>query len=189
MKVFQISSDVNYYLWLMPDVTDSEILQYTTFNCTKRLGIWTAPSISIYEKSALEGDFAYYTPGALVASPRSIRSITPFFENAGELLPFWCEGDEYTLLNVTTCGDALDHEKTEWYRAGDGSKVSIKKYSFREDQLAMLRSSIFKIPETCEGSVLTWEENGNPETEFKAFVEVNGLTGLLFEELWDSGKD
>ncbi len=40
MKIYEVSSDVNNYQWLMPDVPDSEILGYTTFDCGERLDVW-----------------------------------------------------------------------------------------------------------------------------------------------------
>lgn len=189
MKIYEISSDVDIYQWLIPNVPDSEILEYTTFDCIQRFSSWLPPKVYILDPPGREGDFAYFTPGVLVAGPSAIGKVRPFFEMAGELLPFWCEGDAYTLLNVTACVDALNHEKTEWHKAEDGSRVSIKNICFDKDKLNTLTSSIFKIPETRRGSVLTWEKDGNPENEFKAFVEENGLTGLLFEELWNAENE
>jgi len=48
-------------------------------------------------------------------------------------------------------------------------------------------SNIFKIPQVID-RIYTWEVDGNPEDEFKACVEANGLTGLYFEPVW-SGED
>jgi len=147
---------------------------------------WQPPFVYLLDSHCEAGDFLHYDPGALVASSEIMGEIRGFFERAGELLPLWFDGDECILLNVTVCVDALDHPKTEWLVGDDGGNVEIKRFAFDHDRLA--ESSIFKIPETCRGSVLTWERDGAPEREFKAFVEQHGLTGLLFEELWDSEK-
>ena len=86
----------------------------------------------------------------------SIAKVRHFFERAGELLPLCFDGDEYTLLNVTECVDALDDSNTEWLRSEDGSKVEIRRHAF--DPAKLTDSSIFKIPETRRGSVLTWRK-------------------------------
>jgi len=169
----------------MPDVPEKDILDYTTFDCTSQRRSWQSPIIYLADPSVLTGDFLYYDPGCLVVSPSAVERVRPFFKRAGELLPLWFDGEEYTLLNVTECVDALDDSKTEWLRAGDNNhKVEICRYAFNPNKFT--DSSIFKIPETCSGSALTWEKDGDPKTEFKAFVEENGLTGLLFRELWNS---
>jgi hypothetical protein len=186
VKVFRIKSDVNNYQWLVPNVPDSEILGYTTFDCRSRSSQWNQPPLSLLDSRGKAGAFVHYDPGVLVANPQTARKVRHFFQQSGELLPLWFDGDEYTILNVLTCIDSLDHSKTEWLLDADGSKVEILKYSF--DAAKLLGPSIFKIPETCRGSVLTSEVSHSPDLEFKAYVEHYGLSGLLFEELWDSEK-
>ncbi len=185
IKIYRVKSDVDRFRWLIPEVPDSVILDYTTFECVPRSADWSPPSVRVHDLLLNEGDFAYYTPGALVANPEAFQKVKPFFETAGEILPLRCNGNQYRLLNVTVCKDAMDHNKTEWYE-DNGERVSITRFVFDEVKLESLKASIFKIPETCRGSVLTMEKNGNPEIEFKAFVETNGLSGLQFEELWTS---
>ncbi len=186
MKVYRVKSDVNHYRWLIPEETGEELLILNTFDCCSRKRSWRPPYVSALDPALRMGDFLYYHPSVLLSSPNKFHMIRPFFVAAGELLPLWFEGDPYTLLNITECIHALDESKTEWLRAPDGSKVEIRQYSFNPNMFT--DSSLFKIPETCKGTVLTWEKDGNPENEFKAFVEVNGLTGLLFDKLWDSAN-
>jgi len=122
----------------------------------------------------------------LVAGPRSQIKVRPFFEMAGELLPFFHAGEEFTLLNVITCEHLLDLTRTKWRTDRAGGRVSIEKPVFIEDRLSTVTSSIFKVPETSTGSVLTLVRDSDPAKEFKAFVEANTLTGLIFEEIWSS---
>jgi hypothetical protein len=186
MKVFRVKSDVNQFQWFKPAVRESEILRFTTFDCTKIARVWQPPEVAELNPNGMRGDFAYYDPGCLLVGPSATQLVRPFFEKAGELLTLWFHGDEYLVLNIVECIDALDSSKTEWLRASDGSKTEIRRYAF--DPGRFTQSSLFKIPETCRGSVLTWELDHSPENEFKAFVEKNGLSGLLFDELWDSEK-
>lgn len=187
MKVFRVTSDVNNYQWLAPDVPDSKLLDLMTFDCSSKSAGWRPPAVSALDPLKKKGDFLYFDPGVLLASPRAAKRVRTYFEMAGELLPLFYDDQEYMLLNVLNCIDALDHKKSEWFKAGDGSPVSIKKYSFQINALGT--SSIFKVPEVCRGSVLTWEVDRAPDREFKAYVETNKLEGLIFEELWDSEKD
>lgn len=184
MKVFLVKSDVNNFSWFKPDVPESELFDFTMFDCTSRASEWKPPKIKDLSPDHQRGDFVYYSPGALLIRPEVVHLVRPFFDRAGELLPLWFEGDIYTLLNITNCVDATDETNTEWLLAKDGSKVEIRRHAF--DPARLNEISLFKVPETCKGSVLTWEKDGTPELEFKAFVEQNNLTGLLFEELWDS---
>jgi len=115
---------------------------------------------------------------ALLANSRATEVVRTFFEMAGELLPIFYDGEEYTLLNVLECVNALDNKRTE-------KTTWITKYYFHSSRFS--ESSIFKIPEETV-SVLSLERDGCPECEFKACVEANGLTELIFEELWNSEK-
>lgn len=184
MKVYSVESDVNNYQWLIPEETGEELLTLNTFDCSSRHRFWTSPYVSSLDPNLEIGDFLHYHPSVLLASPDRFHLVRPFFMAAGELLPLWFKGDQFTLLNITNCVNALDDTNTEWLRAQDGSKVEIKRHAFNSDKL--IGSSLFKIPETCKGTVLTWEKDGNPSNEFKAFVEANELKGLLFEPLWNS---
>lgn len=184
MKIFLIDHDANNYHWLAPDVTGEDLLRLVTFDCTPRESSWRPPYVTILDAKTKMGDFLNYNPSALLVSPDALPLIRHFFERAGELLPLWFNGDQYTLLNVTECINALDDPKTDWLLADDGSKVEIRRHMF--DATKLTDSSIFKIPETRRGDVLTWERDCDPKTEFKAFVEENGLTGLIFKEIWNS---
>jgi hypothetical protein len=61
----------------------------------------------------------------------------------------------------------------------------IDKYEFHADRLDY---SLFKIPQTMHGEILTVEGIGSPDEEFKPLVEKYGLKGLRFEELWSSDQ-
>lgn len=186
MKVYRVKSDVAKYEWLVPSVPDEEILALTTFDCSERSSDWAPPIVSVLDTSALKGDFAYYTPGALVAASRSIHNIGRFFQLAGELLELRCGNEIFSLLNITYCVNALNLSRTEWNKTQIGSNISIKRPCFRTERLANLKSTLFKIPETSHGSVLTLELDRDPRYEFKAFVESTGLEGLIFDEIWDA---
>lgn len=187
MKVYEIRSDVRNFQWLFPDVPDSQILDYTTFDGTSRIHSWQSPGVFCLKPLLQKGDFLHFGSGNLLANQRAMGIVGTFFEMSGELLPLWYDNEQYTLLNVLECINCLDVEKSDWLRAADGSFVEIRKYRFHVDRFTT--SPIFKIPETRSASVLTWERDGCPESEFKACVESHGLSGLIFKELWDSEQE
>ena len=76
--------------------------------------------------------------------------------------------------------DCLDKERSE---QEPGVPQMIHKYAFRADRLDY---SLFKIPETRHGEILTVEGFASPQDEFKPLVEKHGLKGLRFEKLWST---
>ncbi len=104
---------------------------------------------------------------------------------AGEILPLPFNGHEYGILNITDCVNCLDDVRSEWVLGKDtGKRIRIERYVFFPDRFS--ESTLFKIPETRRGQLLTVEGVADPEQEFKPTVEKLGLTGLKFEPLWSS---
>lgn len=110
----------------MPDIPDSEILEFNNFDCSSRLAKWDPPNVFAYDPLSPKGDFLHFHPATIFAAEKTAKLLRAFFESAGELLPIQYDGEQYSLVNVTTCVDVLDDEKTEWFMADDGSKVSIR---------------------------------------------------------------
>jgi hypothetical protein len=104
---------------------------------------------------------------------------------SGELLPLPHKAEMLHVLNATECVNALDEDTTEWiYGKTTGTRIGIRRYSFYANRL--LEGPLFKIPETSATDILTIEGMKDPDDEFKGRVEQLGLTGLRFEEIWDS---
>jgi hypothetical protein len=103
------------------------------------------------------------------------------------MLPLPYEGEILQVINVTECINVLDQEHTLWkINQKSGVKVWIESYAFHSRRFS--ESSLFKIPETCNGEIFAIERCGDPECEFKARVEQAGLTGLIFEKVWSDGE-
>lgn len=184
MKVFRVTNDVNRYQYFLPE--HEEDWQRLVFDCQPRLSDWTAPAIFIYKPKHKAGDFYQFNADALITSPHATDVLRFHLEMAGELLPLFYEGEEYTILNITECINCLDSEKTRWERAQKGKRLWPNKYVFHPDRFS--ESMIFKIPETCKAEVLLVEGLHEPEYEFRNVVLQAGLTGLVFEELWSHGE-
>ena len=88
------------------------------------------------------------------------------------------------LLNVTECINALDSEASSWSTSPTtGRRLRLTTYIFRPDLLP--ESSLFKIPETSRGELLTHSGLEDPADEFVSRYERAGLTGLEFDEVFE----
>lgn len=181
MVVYRIRADVTNYQGFY--VTDEKVLKDRATSPTQLLGrprlpTWTPPEVYIAYPLLIAGDFYDLNlSGQLILSPlcKDGWAIQRFLGDAGEMLPIFHEGREYKMLNVLECINCLDREKSEW-------KIYPKKLVFYPNRFAY--SSIFKIPELL-GANLTIDRDGDPENDFKAAYDHYGLTGLVFEPVWE----
>ena len=112
------------------------------------------------------------------------KKVHHFLDPAGELLPLLYDGEKFWLFNCTECINAVNRDASEWYINPDTNKRAwVTKWAFHPERFTQ---SVFSVPELSCSGILVSEECGDPKFEFKAFVESEGLTGLVFKELWDS---
>lgn len=185
MKVYEVEPDVDRFQTFLPEERYRNSAADDFFDATPLANKWPRPEVYVLHPKLKVGDFfGFLSPGTIVATPEAYQKVEFFFDVAGEALPLIYKGREYALLNVLECIDIVDQERAEWLLIPEGEKAMLTKYAFHENRFT--RSSLFKVPETCRGALLTYERSGDPEEEFKAFVEHNKMTGLLFREVWSS---
>jgi hypothetical protein len=119
--------------------------------------------------------------GAFATGLKAIDYVEVILAKAGQLLYLPFQGETLTICNVLECQDCIDEDKSEWYVTPDGRRGYPTRPFFLPDEVP--GSNIFKIPQVID-DIYTWEVDGDPEDEFKACVEANGLTGLYFEPVW-----
>ena len=101
---------------------------------------------------------------------------------AGQLLPLPFKGQELTICNILESAECIDEDRSEWIlHPTDGKRLRPRRPFFISSEIPA--STLFKIPQ-LPMDIFTWEENREPTDEFKACVEANGLTGLIFEPVW-----
>ncbi len=106
---------------------------------------------------------------------------------AGELLPLPHRGDLFHLVNVLECVNCLDEQNTKWVLGRTtNARIRVEEYRFHANRLS--ESTLFKVPETALGEVLTVSGLKDPEDEFKSVVEREGLEGINFEEVWSDSQ-
>jgi hypothetical protein len=116
-----------------------------------------------------------------VFEDQAAANVQLCLDQAGQQFKLPFEGRKLIVLNVTYVIDCLDKKKSE---QEPGVPQMIHKYVFHADRLDY---SLFKIPETRHGQILTVEGLASPNDEFKPLVEKYGLKGLRFEKLWSTG--
>jgi hypothetical protein len=182
ITVYRVKNDVDYFQYFL--TKKKEEYHRLIMDGTPKSKNWSPPLVYIYRPKHQKGDFYNTSSGSLISRPKATEILRPQFESAGELLPLPYRKEIYTILNVTTCIDCLDKEKTEWVHAkSTNTRLMIEKYAFHNDRFT---SIIFKIPETCMSEVLVVEGLKDTKDEFRHIVEANRLLGLIFEKIWEN---
>jgi hypothetical protein len=183
ISVYEIRVDVNHYQYFLPQ-EESDWLDRLYMDCTLRSANWNPPEVYVLYPRLKAGDFYNFGSELLITSPRATEILRTHLEIAGELLPIFYQGQQFTLLNVTECINVLDGEKTEWRLDEEtGVRIAPKKFVFHRNRFT--ESTLFKIPETNWGQIYVVEGLLDPEEEFRYVVESHGLEGLLFKEIWN----
>lgn len=105
-----------------------------------------------------------------------------FLERAGQLLPLPFKNETLTICNILERSECIDENVTPWkFEPISGQRQAPRRPCFVTSKLQ--KSSLFKITDSLY-KTYAWEKNGDPQQEFKACVEANGLTGLRFEPVW-----
>lgn len=183
MKIYRIISEVNKFQSLA--LNDESLWQtgQFTFDCVAKNKNWIPPLAYILNPKHRKGDFPYLCPGAIVCNKKANNILFDFFEMSGEILTLKNENQEFYILNILDCINALNQEGTVWkYSKRSGAKIGIEKYSFHPNRIP--EPPLFKIPETSKSEILTYSGIKDPEDEFITAYNKSGLLGLLFEELW-----
>lgn len=133
----------------------------------------TPPEVFSRRPKLPRPDFWYFQNySALAMPPVTVEKARRFLEEAGELLPLPYKSDTFSVLNVLRCVEyEIFPEKTPGRLLLEQASGTIPLGLFRAIDRTYLYAS---------------EAVGNPDTEFKAFVERENMTGLRFHEVWNS---
>ena len=116
--------------------------------------------------------------GVLVFSQKAIEKLYDLIKDDVEILPLECDYGEFSLINVTTVLDAIDHENSKYeYIEGTNKIMYFEKYAFLED--VVKGHDIFKITDRRTSHVFVSDR-------FAQTVEQSKLKGFRFELAWDS---
>lgn len=133
-------------------------------------------------------DIAYLGMSTFAFKRDVATALADILEAAGEVLPFYVDGELWYCLNVLESADAVD-EKRSTYEIDDGTvKFGLKDIVFDVDKLPA-ESSLFKIPNDNYTIIYCADRRDTDEDvlgNFFCAVAAHGYTGVKFEEVFDS---
>ena len=158
------------------------------FDCTSKADFWEPVNLSSKDTHKPEPNFwklEGVTEG-FVCDER-IWGEMPILKMSCEALPMWFGNRKLYLVHIVEqgCWDALDTVHCVWPTGKHGVGTP-SKYAFFPKRLGF--TSVLAVPETCQHEMYVYTNDNDPITEFKADVERQKMTGLLFEEIWCEGS-
>ena len=187
MTVYEVKPDFTFQSFhtSAPESEEFVEVEYSRelIKCDRMHLTWRP--LRLYEEHACRkrGNFARSWGGGFLVDSRAMSAIQPIVGDGCEFLPMLpYKGETLYLMNLLTCVDCLDKERTEFaVDEASGTKLSrVMKYSFNRDKIPS--ASLFKLPKRV--GLFAATGTAHSELEFKALVEREELTGLLFRELW-----
>ncbi len=116
--------------------------------------------------------------GVLVFSEKAIEKLYDVMKDDIEILALDCDYGTFSLINVTTVLEALDHENSKMdFFEGTNQIMYIEKYAFFEDRIK--GHNIFRIIEQKASRIFVTDK-------FVQTVKQNKLKGFRFSLVWDS---
>ena len=189
MQVFRVRPDVNRWGYLVPAPGESASGDELVFDGSSRAWSWRPLHLGLRPPGKTPPDFSKLGHGAFVLREAARKLTQPVLERCGELLEVHLVDDTLSnhqvghLVNLTQVADCLDPEATEWVEV-QGRKVHVKRYAFRPEALPDV--ALFKVAGLERDRLFTISGRGPRERDFKLLVEGAGLTGLVFEPVWEA---
>ena len=184
MKILKVRPDISKYQSIGLVDEDLWATDKLTFDCSAK-NDWEPVKCYVQNPKLRRGNFFHLCPGLLVCDQKALEGMEDIFEMAGEVLSLELEnGSRLFGINVLECVNAIDVENTEWRVSSSGVKTGIVRHVFHPNRFT--ESTLFKVPETSRGELLSYAELKDENDEFKGRYKDLGLAGLVFEELWQA---
>lgn len=150
------------------------------------LDMWTPLEVEYIERSfKSKYDCSGFNQGAFIFNQKTVKALQPVLEGKVEVLPLVHIGtptpDHIFAINVVNLLDCLDYEKAKVKIDKEYNVVTkVLQYAFQIEMV--IDESIFKMPQHRGTRIFVTEK-------FVQAVQENQITGLDFEEVWDSEED
>ena len=183
MKIFEVCLDVNKFQGFLWDTDGVSVFPYPRFVGTPIDRKTWPPGkvISLLPKGPKPDVWTVgLGSGAFAINLCAHPALEMFGEMAGELLPLPFNEETLSVFNILQCLDCLDEDATEWKQLVTTGQRRVVTPCIRASRLTS--STLFKSAHN-PFNFYCWENEADPEYEFKACVEANGISGLVFEEV------
>lgn len=178
-RVYRLSAATNEYQSLLVDSDDPALVRSVELWGIPQGESWSPPPLYVDHHRLKRPDIMRLSGSALVLSPHALKILLEEDVIAEqELLPLDIEGEPWTVLNVTAFTNWINVEASEWL----GPTMPIVRV-FHPHRLG--EPSLFHIEQNGL-PIYCWDADNDPEFGFRNAILRNGLTGLIFEEVWNS---
>ena len=186
MKIYKLDTDrENYLIWDYAEDYSDDYVSFRNFKGKPMKDYWKVHRLvvsSLLSKKEKErrklGDISGIW-GSPQLSLKAKQCLHDLIRDYGEFLPLETEVGDYEYFNVTKVIDSFNRNIAKFTYFPDGGEYQILKYSFHKDRINNI--PIFKDESKLYDIFIS--------EEFKQRYEECGLTGAIFEEVWDSEKE
>lgn len=132
--------------------------------------------------------------GAFAVNLQMYRRLEGFFGSQVQPLQLAEPHKDLVICNVLSGEECIDDALSKWrvFSTPEGGTRRVLQQPFFVAE-KIPRSGLFKLVKrhfdiTTDLTILTLEQTGNPEEEFKPYVEANKFTGLKFKLVWSEER-
>lgn len=182
VRVYQIGFDADRYQALYVDSDDKTVRAGVRLEGERRANTWSPPRV-YPDHLNLEVPDIWKLIGSdsIVLSPKAREALRDVLLEA-ELLPLAVGDETFTVVNVVEVRNYLDAEQTKWFAGIEGVIAEVPQFAVHR----IGGASLFKLPNDKHVWLYCWEDDDDPSDSFRHVVFAEGLTGLIFEEVWNS---
>lgn len=185
MKIYKVKPDSSFSLLYPEDPVYRS--QNWEFKCESKAGIIPLhfKAYFLSENDNPIPDIAWIGMSTFAFQDEVATALLDILEDAGELLPFTVEGEQWYCFNVLAKTDnGIDHEKSK-YEIDDGEmRFGLTKPAFISENLP--DTSLFKIKDDNYTNIYCIDKRDTDEdvlSNFFCAVAGHGFTGVIFEEV------
>ena len=181
MRVYRLAVPEGFE-WVFPlDESDWEV--FRSFDGSSLSASWHPIRVRLgYSDEGMEYRSAalpWMGRHVLVLKREALDALGPLLDRWGEILPLQCAAAELFVFNPSRFVSALDQERSEVVRFGEGRIMKINKHVF--DPRAIADVEIFKLEEMPRGSLYLT----GPVVDL---IERANLDGTDFELVWSDDR-
>lgn len=177
MKVYELRNNDDSIDLMLDRLVSAEHPIETKFNGESKMLIWSSPIMYTNTKGKYN-DFPRYLPGRPIVSEKVKDILLPIVAGEVETLPLAHPDLKLFMLNITNVIDCVDYKRSVIKLTKKGNFARFIKLVFDFSEIPE-NTYIFKIKETAIVQVFVTDK-------FKELVELHGLKGLDFSEVYDS---
>lgn len=180
-RVFQIDYDSDRFQCLFVDSPDEALQISVHLDGTPRRQEWSPPPVyAEFPRLEKPDIWNLYEASSFALSHRAASGLRDLLLEA-ELLPLPVGDETLMLVNVVEVRNYLDTDRTRWFPDMEGLLAEVPEFAVHR----IGGPSLFKLPHD-DAWLYCWEDDEVLDESFRHAVVSQGLTGLTFEEIWNS---